>query len=317
MKEINNSEKFKINNPVITSGTFDGLHLGHQKVISHTIKIARENNGTPVILTFWPHPRLVLRKGNFNLINTFEEKNQIFKDLGVEHVYYQKFTPEFAQLSSEEYVRTLLVEKFGVHTLVVGYDHQFGKERTGKFETLGDLALKYGFALEKVDALNVNSLSVSSTKIRNLIEKGSVCESNEMLGYDYYMEGKVVEGHKIGHKLGFPTANILLSDAKKLIPGDGVYAVYAKVNEGIYKGVLSIGFRPTFPDQLHERSIEVHLFGFSQNIYNTPVSVYFIKKLREEIKFNTVDDLISQMHLDKENAKTMLTGRPKFPDKLM
>lgn len=317
MREIINSEKFSIKNPVITTGTFDGLHLGHQKVISHTINIAREKNGTPVILTFWPHPRLVLGKGDFNLLNTFEEKNQIFKDLGVEHVYYQKFTPEFAQLSSEEYVKTILVEKFGVHTLVVGYDHQFGKERTGKFETLGDLAFKYGFSLEKVDALNVNSLSVSSTKIRNLIENGNVCESNKMLGYDYFIEGTVVEGHKIGAKLGFPTANIKLSDTKKMIPGDGIYAVYAKVNEKTYKGALNIGFRPTFPDQLHEKSIEVNLFDFSDTIYNAPVSVYFIKKLREEIKFKTVDDLISQMHLDKENAKTVLNGEPKFPRNLM
>lgn len=317
MREIINSEKFSIKNPVITTGTFDGLHLGHQKVISHTINIAREKNGTPVILTFWPHPRLVLGKGDFNLLNTFEEKNQIFKDLGVEHVYYQKFTPEFAQLSSEEYVKTILVEKFGVHTLVVGYDHQFGKERTGKFETLGDLAIKYGFSLEKVDALNVNSLSVSSTKIRNLIENGNVCESNKMLGYDYSVEGNVVEGHKIGAKLGFPTANIKLSDTKKMIPGNGVYAVYARINEKIYKGALNIGYRPTFPDQLHEKSIEVNLFDFSDNIYNAQITVYFIKKLREELKFNTVDDLISQMHLDKENAKTVLNGEPKFPRNLM
>jgi riboflavin kinase / FMN adenylyltransferase len=317
VREINKSEKFSINNPVITTGTFDGVHLGHQKVILHTINIAKKKNGTPVILTFWPHPKLVLGKGDFNLLNTFEEKKQIFKDLGVEHVYFQKFTPEFAQLSSEEYVKTILVEKFGVHTLVVGYDHQFGKERTGKFETLGDLALKYGFSLEKVDALNVNTLSVSSTKIRHLIENGNVCESNEMLGYNYYIEGTVIEGHKIGRKLGFPTANIKLSDAKKMIPGNGVYAVYAKVNEKIYKGALSIGYRPTFPDQLHEKSIEVNLFDFSDTIYNAAISVYFIKKLREEIKFNKVDDLISQLNLDKENAKTVLNGEPKFPRKLM
>jgi len=317
VREINANEKFKLINPVVTTGTFDGLHAGHQKVIAKTIEIANKIKGTPVIITFWPHPRFVLGKGEFNLLNTFEEKNQLFKEMGIEHVYYQKFTLDFAQLSSEEYVKQILVDKIGLKTLVVGYDHQFGKKRSGKFETLGDLADKYGFALEKVDALNINELSVSSTKIRALLESGKIPEANQMLGYSYFISGKVVEGFKNGRKIGFPTANIGLTDNLKMLPEDGVYAVYAGVENKIYKGMLSIGYRPTFTQQPHVKSIEVNLFDFSSDIYNSSICVYFIQKLRDEFKYASIEELKNQMSIDKENAQSILIGKPIFPKKLM
>lgn len=317
MKEIYASDKLKLVTPVVTTGTFDGLHSGHQKVIARTIEIAEKLNGTPVIITFWPHPRFVLGKGNFSLLNTFEEKNRLFKEMGIEHVYYQKFTVEFAQLSSDEYVKRILVDRIGVKTLVVGYDHQFGKKRTGKFETLGDFAGNYGFKLEKVDAFNINGLSVSSTKIRALLEKGKIPEANQMLGYDYFISGKVVEGFKNGRKIGFPTANIKISDDQKMIPEDGVYAVYACVKNKIYKGMLNIGYRPTYSDQPKVKSVEVNLFDFSDDIYSSIISVYFIERLREEVKFNTIEDLKVQMQIDKENAQKILSGKPVFLKKLM
>jgi riboflavin kinase / FMN adenylyltransferase len=317
VREINDSDKLNFKNPVITTGTFDGLHAGHQKVIAKTIEIANKTKGTPVIITFWPHPRFILGKGEFSLLNTFEEKNRLFKEMGIEHVYYQKFTPDFAQLSSEEYVKQILVDKFGVRTLVVGYDHQFGKKRTGKFETLGDLARKFNFELEKVDALNLNGLSVSSTKIRAFLEDGKISEANQMLGYDYFICGKVVEGYKMGRKLGFPTANISLSDSMKLLPQDGVYAVFACVENKMYKGMLSIGYRPTFTEQPSKKSIEVNLFDFSGDIYNSSVCLYFIRKLRDENKYATLEELKNQLQTDKENAQKLLNGNPKFPDKLM
>jgi riboflavin kinase / FMN adenylyltransferase len=317
VREINDSDKLKLLNPVITTGTFDGLHAGHQKVIAKTIEIANKTEGTPVIITFWPHPRFVLGKGDFSLLNTFEEKKRLFEEMGIEHVYYQKFTTDFAQLSSEEYVKQILVDKIGVKTLVVGYDHQFGKKRTGKFETLGDMAKKFNFQLEKVDVLNMNGLSVSSTKIRTYLENGRISEANQMLGYDYSVCGKVVEGYKKGREMGFPTANISLSDKHKMIPQDGVYAVYASVEKKFYKGMLSIGYRPTITEQPHNKSIEVNLFDFSGDIYNSFISVYFIQKLRNENKYANIEELKNQLMIDKKNAQILLNGKAKFPKRLM
>lgn len=314
MTEIEENINNALIYPVITTGTFDGLHLGHQKVLAETIRIANKHNGTPVVLTFWPHPRHVLGKGDFNLLNTFEEKKQLFSDLGIKHVYYQPFTLDFAKLSSEEYVEKILVEKLNVKVLVVGYDHQFGKERTGKFETLGELAEKFNFKLERVGALDMEGLNVSSTKIRNALELGNVCQANKMLGYDYFISGTVVEGFKLGRELGFPTANIKLTDNKKLLPTDGVYAVYGKVEDKIYPGMLSIGFRPTFENQPHIRSVEVNFFNFSKEIYNEPITIYFIERLREEVKYKSVDELIAQLHVDRENAMNLLKSTPKMPD---
>ncbi|MBI5541194.1 MAG: bifunctional riboflavin kinase/FAD synthetase [Bacteroidia bacterium] len=314
MTEIEDNISTNLTYPVITTGTFDGLHLGHQKVLAETIRIANKYNGTPSVLTFWPHPRHVLGKGEFSLLNTFEEKKQLFNNLGIEHVFYQPFTLDFAKLSSEEYVEKILVKKLKVKVLVVGYDHQFGKERTGKFETLGELAEKFNFKLERVAALDMDGLNVSSTKIRTALEVGNVNQANKMLGYDYFISGTVVEGFKVGREIGFPTANIKLTDDKKLLPTDGVYAVYAKVEEKFYQGMLSIGYRPTFENQPHVRSVEVNLFNFSKEIYNMPIAIYFIERLRDEVKYKSIDELISQLHIDKENSINLLKSTPKMPD---
>ena len=314
---IENGEILKLKHPVITTGTFDGLHLGHQKVIAKTISIAKQKNGTPVIFTFWPHPRHVLGKGSFNLLNTLEEKRLLMSRLGVEYVYCQTFTKDFANLSSEEYIKNILVDKIGVKTLVVGYDHQFGKERTGKFDTLGEFAKQFGFELHKVEALDFNGLNVSSTKIRNALEIGDINQANKMLGYDYFISGTVVEGLKIGRTIGFPTANIKLNDDLKLLPSNGVYAAYAELDGIIYSGMLNIGFRPTIDNKSQIKTIEINLFNFSKDIYNMPIRIYFIKKLRDEIKFNGLEELTNQLKHDKEDSQKLLLSIPKMPDSLI
>lgn len=303
--------------PIVTTGTFDGLHLGHQKVLSETVRLARLHAGNPVILTFWPHPRYVLSKGEFLLLNSLEEKKELFHRMGFEHVYFHPFTKEFSQLSSEDYIKTVLINKLHVNVLVIGYDHQFGKERSGKFETIGDLAKENGFSVERVEAFDMEGLNVSSTKIRNALSEGNVHMANQMLGYDYFITGKVVEGNKIGRTLGFPTANIKLSDPNKMLPGDGIYAVYVRVLEKMYKGMMSIGYRPTFPDQPHLRTVEVNIFDFEKEIYNSAISVYFHDRLRDEYKFSNTKDLIEQMGKDRIDSLRLLKDGPKFLQRLM
>ena len=317
MRVIENGEMLQLKHPVVTTGTFDGLHIGHQEVISQTVSISKKKNGTPVVFTFWPHPRHVLGKGDFSLLNTFEEKRSLFRRLGVEYVYYQPFTKEFSNLSSEEYVKNILVDKIGVKTLVVGYDHQFGKERAGKFDTLGELAEKNNFEVFKVEALDLNGLSVSSTKIRNALEIGNVVQANKMLGYDYFISGTVVEGFKMGREIGFPTANIQLTDDLKLLPSDGVYAVYSEIDGEFFSGMLNIGYRPTIENQPKIKSIEINLFNFSRDIYNMPMKVYFIERLRNEIKFNGLDGLIAQLNIDKENSQKLLLSLPNLLQSLV
>jgi len=300
----------KLINPVVTTGTFDGLHLGHQKVIYETINIAKEKGATPVILTFWPHPRYVLQKGNFSLINTFDEKSKLFKQLGLKNVYYQEFTKEFSQLSSEEYVKKILVDKIGLKTLVIGYDHQFGKEREGGFETLEKLSKKYNFELIKVSAFDFDTTTVSSTKIRNSIENGELDIANSYLGYNYFIAGKVISGFNMGKKIGFPTANIEPGDKLKLLPKDGVYAVFIEINNKMYGGMLNIGYRPTFVEQPKTKTIEVNIFDFSENIYEKLITVYFVKRIRDELKLNSVNELITLMKNDETDSRKILQKGP-------
>lgn len=317
MQVIENGDIIKLTNPVVTIGTFDGLHRGHQLVISQTIEIAKKKNGIPVVFTFWPHPRFVLGKGNFSLLNSLEEKKLLFKRLGIKYVYFQPFTKEFANLTSQEYVKNILSDKIGVKTLVVGYDHQFGKEREGKFDTLFELSKLYNFELYKVNALDISSITVSSTKIRMALEEGNITNANKLLGYDYFISGIVVDGFKIGKKIGFPTANLTLDDELKLVPKDGVYAVYIEIKNKFYKGMLYIGYRPTIENQPHIKTIEVNIFDFSHEIYNTPVKVYFAERLRDDIKFKDINELIINLKIDEENSRKVLKEMPEFPMSLI
>ena len=303
--DLNN---FKAVNPVLTIGTFDGVHLGHRKVISRLKEYATKYNGESVVFTFYPHPRLVTSpdETNLRLLTSKEEKIQLFSELGIDHLIIYHFTKEFASLSYSEFVKNILVDKINTHCLVVGYDHKFGKNREGGYEYLKECANRHDFKIEKLEALLIDDLQVSSTKIRKALQNGNLKKANQYLGYQYSLHGKVVGGKKIGREIGFPTANTESSDQHKLIPGYGVYAVKTEINNSSFKGMLNIGSRPTFNNNADNRSIEVNIFDFEGEIYNKEIRVIFVDKIREERKFENAQALVEQLKKDKITAQKIL-----------
>lgn len=304
VKVYTNIDQFKAINPVLTIGTFDGVHNGHKKVIERLREIAKANNGESVIFTFYPHPRLVLSpdEANLRLLTTLKEKSALFEKSGIDHLIIYPFTKEFSKLTYAEFVKTILVDQLKISHLVIGYDHKFGKDRQGGYEFLKNCADKYKFKLEKLDALMLNDVNISSTKIRAALQEGNIEKANRYLGYKFTLHGSVVEGQKLGRKIQFPTANIEASDPHKIIPGYGVYAVTVRFNGTIYQGMLNIGTRPTVNYNADNRSIEVHIFDFSENIYGKEIELCFYKKIREEQKFNSVSELKAQLEIDKEHV---------------
>ncbi len=302
-------DHFNAINPVVTIGTFDGVHLGHQKVIARLNGFAREHGGESVIFTFYPHPRLVTKAGasDLRLLTTLEEKKELFARSGVDHLIVYPFTKSFSELTYAEFVKQILVDKMKTHCLVVGYDHRFGKNREGSFEYLQSCADQYGFLIEKLEALLVDEANVSSTRIRNALQDGRIENANRNLGYRYTLHGTVVEGQRVGRKMGFPTANIEASDPYKLIPGYGVYAVEVKLSGNTYKGMLNIGTRPTFNKNADNRSIEVNIFNFEGDLYHKEVTLVFTGKIREEQKFSGVEALTEQLKKDKIAALKILS----------
>jgi len=292
---------FDAQNPVLTVGTFDGVHLGHRKIISRLHDLAAAINGESVIFTFDPHPRKIVAPAetNLRLLTTLEEKIELFEQAGIDHLIIYPFTPEFAQLTYQEFVEQILVGQIHTKSLVVGYDHKFGKGRAGDFELLKNLADRLGFQIEKLDVLLMNESHISSTKIREAIQVGDFDTANAYLGYPFTLHGTVVEGQKLGRLILFPTANIEASDPDKIIPGYGVYAVQAKVLNQTYIGMLNIGSRPTVNTNADNRSIEVHLLGFDADIYGEHLELIFFRKLREEQKFESLDALKEQLAKDK------------------
>jgi len=297
---------FQAKNPVLTVGTFDGVHLGHRKIINRLQEIAKGINGESVIFTFDPHPRKVVASAETNLriLTTLHEKIELFENSGIDHLIIYPFTPEFAQLSYEQFVEEILVGKIHTKYLVVGYDHKFGKNRQGDFEFLKNCAEKLNFQIEKLDVLLMNESNVSSTKIREALQKGDIETANAFLGYPFTLHGTVVEGQQLGRKIQFPTANIETSDSDKIIPGFGVYAVKVKVRDQWFQGMLNIGNRPTVNLNADHRSIEVHILDFDANIYECQIEILFHKKLREEQKFPSIHDLIEQLGKDRTNTLT-------------
>jgi riboflavin kinase/FMN adenylyltransferase len=308
VKVYHNINNFEAKNPVVTIGTFDGVHLGHQKVIARLKEFARKHDGESVIFTFHPHPRLVTspNEGNLRLLTTIEEKKQLFEKSGIDHLVVYPFTKSFSELSYSSFVKNILVDKLKTRCLVVGYDHRFGKNREGSFEYLKECAKGYNFKIEKLDALLVDEVHVSSTHIRNALEDGDVEQANKFLGYRFTLHGTVVEGQRVGRKMGFPTANIEASDPNKLIPGYGVYAVEIILSGEKYGGMLNIGTRPTFNNNADNRSIEVHIFNFSGDIYNKEITLIFEAKIRDEKKFSGPEALVEQLKKDKETALRIL-----------
>ena len=285
--------------PVVTVGTFDGLHVGHQKIIRRMKEIARENNGETILVTFDPHPRQVLNsnKTKLRFINTKSRKLSLLDASGIDHMIIIPFTKEFAQTSSEDFIRDFLVDKIGVKKLIVGYDHHFGKNREGNYAQLNLLGQKFGFGVEEIEAQYIDGLAVSSTKIRNALREGDVKKANKMLGYEYSISGTVIEGNKIGRTIGFPTANLDVEDKYKLIAAGGVYACRVELNGKTYNGMGNIGTRPTVG--INGLVTEVHIFDFEKEIYGQNLTLFFTDRIRNEKKFDNLDDLKKQLEKDK------------------
>lgn len=307
MKVYRGIEAFeKVKNPVLTTGTFDGVHIGHQKIIQQLKDVAQTNNGETVLLTFSPHPRQVLNPDSkVHLLNTQEEKIRKLRDAGIDHLIIHPFTKEFSRTTSVVFVRDIIVNSIGTKHLVIGYDHHFGRNREGSFEHLKEFGPLYGFDVQEISALDVDHVNVSSTKIRNALASGDIRTANTYLSYNYNLTGKVIGGQKLGRKINFPTANIEVSDSAKLIPGNGAYAVRIGVKGIWYNAMLNIGTRPTINGPEHE-SIEAHIFNFGRDIYGEEVKVEFIEHLRPEKKFANLEDLKKQLYLDKQKTLNLL-----------
>lgn len=290
---------------ILTIGTFDGVHIGHRYILERVHQIAQKKNTQSVLLTFFPHPRMVLfpDDSSLKLLNTMPEKIELIAQTGIDYLVVQPFTKDFSRTSVVEYIRDLLINKLGARTIVIGYDHHFGKNREGNLNDLLEFCDMYDYSVEEIPAQDIQEVNVSSTKIRKALEEGDVQLANSYLGYEYMINGKVVHGEKIGRKLGYPTANIEIEESFKLIPADGIYAVrvYLKKSDAFYQGMMSIGVRPTIHSE-NKKTIEVNIFEFNQEIYEEEIRVHFVQRLRDEKKFENVNELIDAMKMDKIRA---------------
>ncbi len=295
-----------IKNAIVSQGTFDGVHLAHKKIIERLKQIASIKNGETVIITFEPHPRIVLLPldHGLQLLSTLNEKINLLEKAGVDHLIILPFTKEFSRLSSEQFIRNILVNKIKTNTLVIGYDHRFGKNREGSFEHLKNSASLYEFEVEEIPEQDIDDIAVSSTKIRQALLNNDIQTAQKYLGNSYSLEGNVIKGKQLGRTIGYPTANIEVENSYKLIPQDGVYAVWVWYNKARFGGMLNIGNNPTIKDK--GRSIEVNIFNFEKEIYTENLIIEFVSKLRNEEKFDGLDALKNQLHLDKQNAQAIL-----------
>ena len=299
MKIYHSIEEFqKIENAVVTTGTFDGVHIGHLRIIDRLKEIAQAVNGETILLTFSPRPRMVLFSDNdLKLISTKNEKIALLKQAGIDHLIIHPFSREFSRLSSVEFVRDVLVNKMGTSRLVIGYNHHFGRNREGRFEHLKEYGPMYGFQVEEICAQDVDEVSVSSTKIRKALDEGCITTARQYLTHDFSLTGIIVKGNHLGHSIGFPTANIKVLDPHKLVPANGVYAVRVLIHDQEYKGMLNIGVRPTVDGT--EKTIEVHIIGFDKDVYGEELTVLFDSWIRDEQKFDSLNELKTQLQKDK------------------
>lgn len=298
-----------IKNPVLTIGTFDGVHVGHQKILKRLREEAQRNGGESVLFTFHPHPRLVLDPSNTDLkiLQTQEEKIRKLERMGLDHLIIYPFTKDFSNTKAEDFIREFLVEKLRVHTIVVGYDHQFGKNREGSLEHLEKLSKIYPFRVIEIPAHEIDEVNVSSTKIRKALSKGEIETANKYLNEPYEISGKVVQGRQLGRTIGFPTANIAVEEKHKLIPKIGVYAVKVLLNGQEHYGMMNIGVNPTVTDEQNIK-IEVCIFDFSEEIYGQKISVYLLKRTRDEKRFGSLDELKQAIHNDELEIRAFLAA---------
>lgn len=295
-----------VKNAVVTIGTFDGVHIGHRKIISGIKELADSIGGETVILTFFPHPRMILHPEDesLKLITTITEKAQLMEQLGVDHLIITPFSRDFSNQTAEGYIRDVLVNKIGTKKIVIGYDHRFGKDRQGGLEDLLKLGPVYGFDVVEIPEQDINEVAISSTRIRNALLSDKIDLANSYLGYPFFITGTVIRGDQLGRQLGYPTANIVVEEKYKLIPADGIFAVTVNVAGNEHKGMAYIGSRPTVNGLTH--NIEVNIFDFDQEIYNQPIRMEFHHYVRGDIKFSSLDELKVQLAKDKEDVLALL-----------
>jgi riboflavin kinase/FMN adenylyltransferase len=301
-------QAFRTNNPVVTIGIFDGVHRGHDFILRSLCQAALQRKGSSVLVTLWPHPREVLNNNGspFRLLNTLEEKISLLGKYSIDHLVLLRFTSEFSRLSSEDFVKQVLVERIGISHLLVGYNHRFGKDREGNYNKLAAYADKYSFSIEKLPYLGDSSIKISSSGIRDLLMQGNIVQANSLLGYRYFITGKVTGGNNVGRMIGFPTANIKISDELKLIPSDGVYAVRVSWDNRNMQGMMNIGIKPTVNDNPDKKTMEVNIFDFKDDIYDKTIRIEFAGRLRDEMKFENIGALEQQLRIDRDHALQVL-----------
>ena len=290
---------------ILTLGTFDGVHIGHKKILERITQNTENGKYESLVLTFFPHPRMVLQeKSEIKLLNTITEKSKLLEATGIENLVIHPFNESFSRLTAEEFVHSILVDQFHIQKIIIGHDHRFGRNRTANIDDLIAFGHEYGFEVEQISAQEIQDVSVSSTKIRKALNEGNMSLANDYLGYNYFLSGEVVQGKQLGRTIGFPTANIEINDEYKLIPKAGVYVVKALIDQKEVSGMMNIGFNPTVNGQ--KQTIEVNLFDFDADIYGKKIQVSLLQYLRDEQKFGSVDLLKEQLHLDRKNALAFL-----------
>ena len=300
MKIFNNIQSYSSEKEsILTIGTFDGVHIGHNKILTKLVEESKKNNLSSLIMTFFPHPRMVLQKSQeIKMIDTIDEKIYLFEKTGVDNLIIQPFDENFSKIRAKEFVEEILVKKLKIKHIIIGYNHRFGKDREASVDDLKKFGLNYMFTVEEIAAQEIHSIAISSTKIRNAILKGEIKKCNEYLGRNFMLTGEVVHGDGLGKKINFPTANIEIPETYKIIPKNGVYLVKAIINSEIYFGMMNIGVRPTIGGE--NKSLEIHFFNFKDNIYNKTISVEIICKIRDEEKFSSIDELKIQLKKDEQ-----------------
>ena len=289
---------------IATIGSFDGIHIGHKKILQTLTKIAKKNNGKSILITFWPHPRYVLKKNNdFKLLTSLDEKIKLFEKNKIDILYIVDFSLKFSKVSANKFIENILLEKLKINCLLIGYNNNFGKNREGNIRYLEENNKKFDIDIISIPKQSVEKISISSTKIREYLNNGKINSANRLLGRKYSINGKVVRGNGIGRKINFPTANIEIDEPKKLLPKSGVYAVEVILNKKIYLGMLNIGYNPTIKNE--KKSIEVNIFEFSEDIYNNKISINFIRRIRNEKKFKNLNELKKQLIKDKKKIKSI------------
>lgn len=286
---------------ILTLGTFDGVHIGHKKILQRVIQNTENKEYESLVLTFFPHPRMVLQeKSEIKLLNTISEKIDLLEKIGVENLVIHPFDESFSRLTAEEFVKTVLTNQFHIHKIIIGYDHRFGRNRTANIDDLITFGQQYGFEVEQISVQEIDAISVSSTKIRKALSEGKMDLANDYLGYDYFLTGTITEGKKLGRTIGFPTANLKIDEDYKLIPLNGVYVVKSILNEETYFGIMNIGYNPTVGND--RLSIEIHFLDFNSNLYNQKIAVSILHYIRPEQKFNSIELLKEQIEKDKNSA---------------